>query len=239
MLLDAETPRPRAGDRGDPRRRCPSELDGPGEAGADAVGARDRDHALRQTSPRPATQLRELRRDGRARSPSERGLLVGAAGTHPFALWEDQEIVDRPRYRELVDELGYIARAGADLRHPRPRRDRGRRPGDLRRRRRSAATCRCCSRCRPTRPSGAGERTGMMSLADAGLPRLPARRDPAPLRHLGDLLAPGRADDAGRARSRTTPTSGGTCARTRTSARSRCGSSTSRPGSSTRSRSRR
>ncbi len=41
---------------------------------------------------------------------SERGLLLAAAGTHPLALWEDQEIVDRPRYRELVEELGFIAR---------------------------------------------------------------------------------------------------------------------------------
>jgi len=38
------------------------------------------------------------------------GLLLAAGGTHPFALWEDQEIVDRPRYWELVDELGYIVR---------------------------------------------------------------------------------------------------------------------------------
>jgi glutamate---cysteine ligase / carboxylate-amine ligase len=38
------------------------------------------------------------------------GMLVGASGTHPFALFEDQEIVDRPRYRELAAELSYIAR---------------------------------------------------------------------------------------------------------------------------------
>lgn len=37
------------------------------------------------------------------------GLLIGAAATHPFALVADQKIVDRPRYRELVKELGYIA----------------------------------------------------------------------------------------------------------------------------------
>jgi glutamate---cysteine ligase / carboxylate-amine ligase len=37
------------------------------------------------------------------------GLLVGAAATHPFAKCDDQLITDRPRYRELVDELGYIA----------------------------------------------------------------------------------------------------------------------------------
>ena len=41
---------------------------------------------------------------------AERGLAIGAAGTHPFARWEEQVIVDRPRYRELVDDLGYIAR---------------------------------------------------------------------------------------------------------------------------------
>ena len=41
---------------------------------------------------------------------AEQNLLVGAAGTHPFARWEKQAIVDRPRYRELVAELGYIAR---------------------------------------------------------------------------------------------------------------------------------
>ena len=40
----------------------------------------------------------------------EHGMLVGAAATHPFALFEDQEIVDRPRYRELAAELQYIAR---------------------------------------------------------------------------------------------------------------------------------
>ena len=38
------------------------------------------------------------------------GMLIAAAATHPFALFEDQEIVDRPRYRELAAELQYIAR---------------------------------------------------------------------------------------------------------------------------------
>jgi glutamate---cysteine ligase / carboxylate-amine ligase len=38
------------------------------------------------------------------------GLLLAASGTHPFARWEDQEIVDRPRYREIIEELGWIAR---------------------------------------------------------------------------------------------------------------------------------
>lgn len=41
---------------------------------------------------------------------AERDLLVGAAGTHPFGRWEDESIVDRPRYRDLVAELAYIAK---------------------------------------------------------------------------------------------------------------------------------
>lgn len=40
----------------------------------------------------------------------EQGLEIGAGGTHPAGRWEEQEIVDRPRYRELISELGYIAR---------------------------------------------------------------------------------------------------------------------------------
>ena len=40
----------------------------------------------------------------------ERGLAIGASGTHPFAMWEDQRIVSRPRYRELVAGLQWVAR---------------------------------------------------------------------------------------------------------------------------------
>jgi glutamate---cysteine ligase / carboxylate-amine ligase len=39
-----------------------------------------------------------------------RGLAIGSAGTHPFALWEDQRIVSRPRYRELIAGLQFVAR---------------------------------------------------------------------------------------------------------------------------------
>lgn len=37
------------------------------------------------------------------------GIAIGSGGTHPFALYEEQAIVDRERYRELVAELGWIA----------------------------------------------------------------------------------------------------------------------------------
>jgi glutamate---cysteine ligase / carboxylate-amine ligase len=41
---------------------------------------------------------------------SQRGLRVGSAGTHPFSLFERQRITARDRYRNLVDQLQYIAR---------------------------------------------------------------------------------------------------------------------------------
>jgi glutamate---cysteine ligase / carboxylate-amine ligase len=53
-------------------------------------------------------QLRSLRRTVREVA-ARNGLAIGAAGTHPAAHYEDQLIVDRPRYRELAAELSWIA----------------------------------------------------------------------------------------------------------------------------------
>ncbi len=54
-------------------------------------------------------QLRSLRRRVRERAAG-RGLAIGSAGTHPFARWEDQRIVARPRYRDLISALRFVAR---------------------------------------------------------------------------------------------------------------------------------
>lgn len=54
-------------------------------------------------------QLDRLRREVMTVA-DRRGLAIGAAGTHPFAMWEDQRIVSRPRYRELVAGLQWVAR---------------------------------------------------------------------------------------------------------------------------------
>jgi carboxylate-amine ligase len=53
-------------------------------------------------------QLRQLRRIVREVA-ARNGLAIGAAGTHPAALYEDQLIVDNPRYMELAAELRWIA----------------------------------------------------------------------------------------------------------------------------------
>ena len=54
------------------------------------------------------TQLADLRRLVREVAAGQ-GLAIGASGTHPAARYEDQLIVDRPRYKELAEELGWIA----------------------------------------------------------------------------------------------------------------------------------
>ncbi|MEA2320109.1 MAG: glutamate---cysteine ligase / carboxylate-amine ligase [Solirubrobacteraceae bacterium] len=54
-------------------------------------------------------RLRALRRQVRE-TAARHGLMIGSAGTHPFAMWEDQRIVAQPRYRKLVSSLRFVAR---------------------------------------------------------------------------------------------------------------------------------
>jgi carboxylate-amine ligase len=66
------------------------------------------------TTPQPNTakageELRGLRRHIRE-TAAARGLAIGSAGTHPFAMWEEQRIVGRSRYRDLVSDLRFVAR---------------------------------------------------------------------------------------------------------------------------------
>jgi carboxylate-amine ligase len=61
------------------------------------------------TTTEAGDQLRALRQQVRETS-SRRGLTIGSAGTHPFARWEDQRIVARPRYRDLISALRFVAR---------------------------------------------------------------------------------------------------------------------------------
>ncbi len=54
-------------------------------------------------------QLRALRRQV-TQTAASKNLAIGSAGTHPFAMWEDQRIVARPRYRDLISALRFVAR---------------------------------------------------------------------------------------------------------------------------------
>jgi carboxylate-amine ligase len=53
--------------------------------------------------------VRRLRREV-AEAAASRGLRIGSAGTHPFALWEHQRVSADPRYRDLIAALRFIAR---------------------------------------------------------------------------------------------------------------------------------
>src|SRR3954468_11990157 len=41
---------------------------------------------------------------------TEHGIRLGATGTHPFSLWQEQRIIDTEHYRRLQRDLGYVAR---------------------------------------------------------------------------------------------------------------------------------
>jgi carboxylate-amine ligase len=62
-----------------------------------------------KTAVEAGEQLHQLRRQV-IQTAASKGLAIGAAGTHPFAMWEDQRIVARPRYRDLISALRFVAR---------------------------------------------------------------------------------------------------------------------------------
>jgi carboxylate-amine ligase len=61
------------------------------------------------TVPEAGGQLRALRGQV-VETAAGKDLAIGSAGTHPFAMWEDQRIVARPRYRDLISALRFVAR---------------------------------------------------------------------------------------------------------------------------------
>lgn len=54
-------------------------------------------------------QVRELRRHV-SEAASRHNLCIASAGTHPFAMWEDQRISARARYRDIIAALRFVAR---------------------------------------------------------------------------------------------------------------------------------
>ena len=81
----------------------------PHQRRADAVGARGDDAGVPHRRRRHARRSAQLRGYVAEIARSE-GCRFGSAGTHPFSLFERQRITARDRYRQLVDQLQYIAR---------------------------------------------------------------------------------------------------------------------------------
>ena len=46
-----------------------------------------------------------------AQLAGDAGLIIGAAGTHPFSRWEKQLITEHPRYSDIINELQEAARS--------------------------------------------------------------------------------------------------------------------------------
>ena len=163
------------------------------QAGAPRVRARDRHQAVPRRRARPARSCAGCAARS-PRSPSRRDLTIGSAGTHPFALWEDQRISARPRYRDLIEMLRFVARqevifglhvhVGIDDADKAIHVANGMRVH-------AAAAARAVGQLAvlARRRHGAGLRP------DADLPPVPARRDAARLQGLGRLRAPHRLHD--------------------------------------------
>src|SRR3954447_8215867 len=62
-----------------------------------------------KTTAEAGAQLRGLRRQVIANA-NGKGLTIGSAGAHPFAVWEGAPLVAPPRYRELISALRFVAR---------------------------------------------------------------------------------------------------------------------------------
>jgi carboxylate-amine ligase len=61
-----------------------------------------------ETFAEAATALRNRRRD-LYRIADDLGVEIGATGTHPFARWQDQVVIDTPHYRLVEGQLRYVA----------------------------------------------------------------------------------------------------------------------------------
>ena len=166
------------------------------------------------------------------RIAQEQGLRVGSSGTHPFSLFERQRITARDRYRNLIDQMQYVARrelifglhvhvavGGSGHRDP----GRERPPLPARVVARALGELAVLAR----RADGTRRRRGRWS----------SRRSRARARRRASATTPttrrSSASSRRRAASRTTRTSGGTSGRIRGSARSRCASATRSRGSRT------
>ena len=156
------------------------------------------------------------------------GLTLGAMGTHPWADYLDQRIIDTPHYNRLRHELGYVAqRNNTWSLHLHM----GIRGAD-----RAIAVC---DRLRELLPLllAVSANSPFLDRRDSGLhsvrtrdlhPHLPALRGALAVRRLDHLRRVRRRPWSGSARWSSRPSCGGACGRITASAPSRCGSATRR-----------
>src|SRR5689334_14380962 len=172
----------------------------------------------------------ELRR--RAHEEAERrGVRVLSAGTHPFSRYEHQDVTDKPRYAELVDALqwaverqlifGLHVHVGLESANQ------------------AVAVANALRTWLPellalsaNSPFWHGRDTGLGSTRSKVFDAMPRSGLPPAFASFGSSSCWSSAASRP-ARSTTTRSSGGTCARTRSSGRSSCASATGRRASRT------
>ena len=183
----------------------------------------------------------ELQRERRARALRARrassASALAATGTHPWANYLDQRIIDTPHYRRLRDDLRWVAqRNNTWSLHVHV----GVRGAD-----RAIAVCDHLRELLPpllalsaNSPFLDGRDTGLHSVRTEIFTRtFPRCGVHEPFGDWDDLRGLRRPARARPTRSSSRPSSGGACARTTASAPSRCGSATPRPAATSRSRS--
>ena len=190
-----------------------SDLEGELHPELHAVGARDRD-------PRLPRHRRSHERATACARPTDvarqTGLRVGSAGTHLFSLFEKQRITARDRYRALVDQLQYVARRELIFgMHVHVSVDDAEKAVGAQR------------HARPPTPSARAQRVvALLARSATGLAStrqlIFAASSPGPPPRFRDYATTraSSASSSARAASPTTPTSGGTSARTHGWARS-------------------
>ena len=167
------------------------------------------------------------------------GSALAATGTHPWANYLDQRIIDTPHYNRLREELRWVAQRNNTWSlhvHVGVRgADRAVAVCDHLRGRAAAAARGVGELAVPRRPR---HRPALGAHRDLH-PDLPALRGPRAVRQLDDVRRLRRPAGRAPTRSSRRRSCGGACGRTTPSARSSCGSATRRRAARSRSRSRR
>ena len=179
-----------------------------------------------------ATERQRERRERLFATARELGIALAATGTHPWASYLDQQIIDTQHYRRLREELRWVAqRNNTWSLHVHM----GVRGAD-----RAVAVCDHLrgGAARAARPVGElavprRQGHGLAHGPDRDLhPDVPALRGPRAVRRAGTRMPTSSTSSFARIRSWRRPSSGGACAPITPSAPSSCGSATPRPAAS-------
>lgn len=91
------------------RRAAEGDTDLDGSLAGELIASEVEVRSGRAVDMAEATALQESRRAALFSLASELGVRLGSSGTHPWANYLDQEIIDTPHYQRLKHDLGWVA----------------------------------------------------------------------------------------------------------------------------------